>query len=156
MPIKKLLIANRGEIAVRIIHAAHDLGISTVQVMSKADHNMLAVRLADQAIEIGPVQAAKSYLNTDAILSAATTSGADAIHPGYGFLSENAGFAEAVEAAGLIFVGPRAETIRQMGDKATARSVAARAGVPTVPGSDGRVSGITTHASWPAALVSRS
>ena len=143
MPIKKLLIANRGEIAVRIIHAARDLGISTVQVMSKADHDMLAVKLADQAIEIGPAQAAKSYLNTDAILSAATISGADAIHPGYGFLSENAGFAEAVEAAGLIFVGPRGETIRQMGDKAIARSVAERAGVPTVPGSDGRVSGIS-------------
>ena len=142
MPIKKLLIANRGEIAVRINRAARDLGISTVQVMSKADHNMLAVKLADEAVEIGPAQAAKSYLNTEAILSAAFATGADAIHPGYGFLSENAGFAEAVEAAGLIFVGPRAETIRQMGDKATAREVAARAGTPTVPGNDGRIAGV--------------
>ncbi len=139
MPIKKLLIANRGEIAVRINRAAHDLGISTVQAMSKADHNMLAVKLADQAVEIGPAQAAKSYLNTEAILSAAAASGADAIHPGYGFLSENANFAEAVEAAGLTFVGPRAETIRRMGDKATARDTAARAGVATVPGSEGRI-----------------
>ncbi len=142
MPIKKLLIANRGEIAVRINRAAHDLGIATVQAMSKADQNMLAVKLADQAVEIGPPQAAKSYLNIEAILSAAAATGADAIHPGYGFLSENAGFAEAVEAAGLTFVGPRAETIRQMGDKATAREMAARAGVPTVPGSVGRIVGI--------------
>jgi acetyl-CoA carboxylase biotin carboxylase subunit len=139
MPIKRLLIANRGEIAVRINRAARDLGISVVQAMSKADHDMLAVKLADEAVEIGPVQAAKSYLNTEAIVSAAAATGADAIHPGYGFLSENANFAEAVEAAGLTFVGPRAETIRQMGDKATAREMAARAGVPTVPGSEGRI-----------------
>ncbi len=142
MPIKKLLIANRGEIAVRINRAARDLGIATVQVMSAADRDMLAVKLADQAIEIGPAPAARSYLNVEAILSAASASGVDAIHPGYGFLSENAAFAEAVEAAGLIFVGPRAQTIRQMGDKATARKVAARAGVPTVPGSEGRVAGL--------------
>jgi acetyl-CoA carboxylase biotin carboxylase subunit len=139
MPIGKLLIANRGEIAVRIIRAARELGIATVQVMSTADHEMLAVRLADEAIEIGPPQASKSYLNQAAILAAAATSGADAIHPGYGFLSENAEFAAAVERAGLVFVGPRAETIRQMGDKAAAREFAARAGVPTVPGSAGRV-----------------
>ena len=142
MPIKKLLIANRGEIAVRINRAARDLGIATVQVMSAADRDMLAVKLADQAIEIGPAPAARSYLNVEAILSAASASGVDAIHPGYGFLSENPAFAEAVEAAGLIFVGPRAQTIRQMGDKATARKVAARAGVPTVPGSEGRVAGL--------------
>ena len=139
MAIKKLLIANRGEIAVRIHRAAHALGIKTVQVMSKADHEMLAVRMADEAVEIGPAQATKSYLNAPAILHAAKHAGADAIHPGYGFLSENAGFAAAVAEAGLIFVGPDAATIRLMGDKAAARDAAAKAGVPTVPGSHGRV-----------------
>jgi acetyl-CoA carboxylase biotin carboxylase subunit len=140
MPIaKKILIANRGEIAVRIIRAARELGIATVQAMSAADRDMLAVRLADAAIEIGPAPAAKSYLNGEAILQAAAACGADAIHPGYGFLSENADFAAAVERAGLAFIGPRAETIRQMGDKAAARAVAAAAGVPTVPGSSGRI-----------------
>ncbi len=139
MPIQKLLIANRGEIAVRIHRAAHALGIKTVQVMSKADHEMLAVRMADESIEIGPAMASKSYLNHQAILDAAKQTGADAIHPGYGFLSENAAFAAAVEKAGLIFVGPSSDTIRLMGDKAAAREAAAKAGVPTVPGSDGRV-----------------
>ena len=108
MPIKKLLIANRGEIAVRIIRAARQLGIRTVQVMSKADRDMLAVRLADEAIEIGPAQATKSYLRPEAMVAAAEATGADAVHPGYGFLSESADFAAAVEQAGLIFVGPRA------------------------------------------------
>src|SRR5712692_3780779 len=140
MPIAKLLIANRGEIAVRIIRAARELGIKTVQVMSEADRDMLAVRVADEAIAIGPPPAAKSYLNQNAIVAAAAAPGADAIHPGYGFLSENAEFAEAVERAGLIFVGPRPETIRQMGDKAAARGAAERAGVPTVRGTVGRVS----------------
>lgn len=139
MAIQKLLIANRGEIAVRIIRAAHELGIRTVQVHSQADAKSLAVELADEAIDIGPPQAAKSYLNVAAILDAAKRAGADAIHPGYGFLAENAAFAETVEQAGLIFVGPRAETIRMMGDKVAAREVATKAGVPTVPGSDGRI-----------------
>ncbi len=139
MAIKKLLVANRGEIAVRIIRAARELGIATVQVMSKADRDMLAVRMADEAIEIGPAQASKSYLNRQAILDAARQTGADAIHPGYGFLSENAEFAAAVAQAGIVFVGPGAETIAMMGDKAAAREAAARAGVPTVPGSAGRV-----------------
>ena len=142
MSIQKLLIANRGEIAVRINRAAKALGIATVQVVSKADHTMLAAKLADEVIEIGPAQASKSYLNQEAILTAAKATGADAVHPGYGFLSENADFAGAVERAGLIFVGPRPETIRRMGDKAAARAVAAEAGVPTVPGSEGRISGV--------------
>jgi acetyl-CoA carboxylase biotin carboxylase subunit len=139
MTIKKLLIANRGEIAVRIIRAARELGIATVQVYSKADKDSLAVRLADESIEIGPPQASKSYLNQATILAAAGTTGADAIHPGYGFLAENAEFAAAVEAAGLIFVGPTAQSIRLMGDKVAAREAAQAAGVPTVPGSAGRL-----------------
>src|ERR1700681_3245224 len=139
MTIHKLLIANRGEIAVRIIRAARELGLATVQVYSKDDKDSLAVRLADESVEIGPPQASKSYLNRDAILAAAKTTGADAIHPGYGFLAESAEFAAAVEAAGLIFVGPTALSIRLMGDKVAAREAAAAAGVPTVPGSRGRL-----------------
>jgi acetyl-CoA carboxylase, biotin carboxylase subunit len=139
MTIDKLLIANRGEIAVRIIRAARELGLATVQVYSKADKDSHAVRLADESVEIGPAQASKSYLNRDAILAAAKSTGADAIHPGYGFLAENAEFAAAVEAAGFIFVGPTAQSIRLMGDKVAAREAAASAGVPTVPGSRGRL-----------------
>jgi len=137
--IAKLLIANRGEIAVRIIRAAKELGIRTVQVYSAADAEMLAVKMADEAVNIGPPHAAKSYLNIENILKAAKDTGADAVHPGYGFLAENAGFADAVEAAGLIFVGPRGDSIRVMGDKVAARIAAESAGVPVVPGSDGRV-----------------
>jgi acetyl-CoA carboxylase, biotin carboxylase subunit len=142
MAIKKLFIANRGEIAVRIVRAAKALGIKTVQAASAADRDMLAVRLADEMMEIGPAQASKSYLNKDAVVAAAVASGADAVHPGYGFLAENADFAEKVEAAGLIFVGPRPETIRAMGDKATAREMAARADVRIVPGSEGRIDSV--------------
>lgn len=137
MPLKSLLIANRGEIAVRVIRAARELGLRTVQVYSQADASSLAVALADEAVEIGPPQASKSYLRGDVIIEAAKRTGADAIHPGYGFLSESADFADAVEAAGLVFVGPTGDTIRLLGDKAAARRAAAEAGVPTVPGSEG-------------------
>jgi acetyl-CoA carboxylase, biotin carboxylase subunit len=142
MTIKSVLVANRGEIAVRIVTAAKALGIRTVQVHSAADADMLAVRLADEAVDIGPPAAKKSYLNVEAIISAAKGAGVDAIHPGYGFLSENGDFADAVEAAGMIFIGPSGEAIRTLGDKVAARDVARRAGVPTVPGSDGRLSGL--------------
>lgn len=133
--IKKLLVANRGEIAVRIIRAAQALGIPTVAACSEADSDSLAAKLADEVCIIGPAQAARSYLNIKALLDAAAQSGANAIHPGYGFLSENAQFAERVVQAGYIFVGPDAQTIRVMGDKAAARRTAAEAGVPIVPGS---------------------
>jgi len=142
MNIRSILVANRGEIAVRIIKAAKALGIRTVQVHSTADADMLAVKLADEAVNIGPPSAAKSYLNIDAVISAAKAAGVDAVHPGYGFLSENADFADAVETAGLIFIGPRGDAIRLLGDKVAAREVAARAGVPTVPGSAGRITSL--------------
>ncbi|MCK0198170.1 acetyl-CoA carboxylase biotin carboxylase subunit [Ancylobacter sp. 6x-1] len=140
MAIQSLFIANRGEIAVRIIRAARALGIRTVQAVSAADGDMLAARLADAVVPVGPAHASKSYLNKEAMVRAAVESGCDAVHPGYGFLSENADFAAMVEAAGLIFVGPAPETIRRMGDKAQARREAEAAGVPTVPGTDGVVS----------------
>jgi acetyl-CoA carboxylase biotin carboxylase subunit len=148
MPIRTLFVANRGEIAVRIVRAAKALGIRTVQAVSSADWEMLAARMADEIAEVGPPHAAKSYLNKEALVAAAVAHGADAVHPGYGFLSENADFAAMVESAGLVFVGPRPETIRTMGDKAVAREVAARAGVPTVPGSSGRIedAGTARHA----------
>ncbi|KQS01853.1 acetyl-CoA carboxylase biotin carboxylase subunit [Sphingomonas sp. Leaf357] len=140
--IKKLLIANRGEIALRIHRACHEMGIQTVAVHSTADADAMHVRLADQAICIGPPAATDSYLNIANIISAAEISGADAIHPGYGFLSENAKFAEIVEAHGIIFVGPKPEHIVTMGDKVEAKRTAGRLGLPLVPGSDGAISDI--------------
>ena len=140
MPITRLLIANRGEIALRIHRAAHEMGIETVAVHSTADADAMHVRLADHAICIGPPPAAESYLNTAAIISAAEISGADAIHPGYGFMSENAQFAEIVEAHGITWIGPKPEHIRTMGDKVEAKRTAGALGLPLVPGSDGAVS----------------
>ncbi len=139
MALSRLLIANRGEIAIRIQRAAKELGVHTIQAYSDADADSLAVKMADEAVNVGPTKASRSYLNIDALVAAAKSTGADAVHPGYGFLSENAGFAEAVEAEGLAFVGPTAATIRTMGDKAAARAAAIRAGVPVVPGSEGRL-----------------
>ena len=129
----KILIANRGEIAVRIQRACRELGIPTVAVHSTADTDAMHVRLADESVCIGPPPARDSYLNIPAILSAAAVTGADAIHPGYGFLSENAGFAEMVEAHGMTFIGPSPAHIRTMGDKISAKAAMAAIGVPLVP-----------------------
>lgn len=139
MTIEKLLIANRGEIALRIHRAAHEMGIKTVAVHSTADADAMHVRLADEAVCIGPPAAKDSYLNIPAIISAAEISGADAIHPGYGFLSENARFAEIIEEHKLIFIGPKPEHIRTMGDKVEAKRTAGALGLPLVPGSDGAI-----------------
>ncbi|MFP3253986.1 MAG: acetyl-CoA carboxylase biotin carboxylase subunit [Hydrogenobaculum sp.] len=138
--IKKLLIANRGEIAVRIIRTAKEMGIKTVAIYSEADKNSLHVEMADEAICIGPPKAADSYLNIPSIMAAAEVTKADAIHPGYGFLSENPTFAEIVQASNIKFVGPPSEVIELSGDKVKAKEIAKKAGVPVVPGSDGEVS----------------
>ena len=132
-----VLIANRGEIALRILRACRSLGLKTVAIHSEADRGLRHVQLADKSLCIGPAQARDSYLNISSILLAAKATGAGAIHPGYGFLSENAGFAEAVERAGLVFIGPTADAIRTMGDKIAAKAAMRAAGVPCVPGSDG-------------------
>jgi len=134
---RKVLIANRGEIALRVVRACKELGIETVTVHSTADANSLHVRFADQSICIGPPQASESYLNLPRLLSAIEISGADAVHPGYGFLAENAGFADTLTNAGVTFIGPTGDQIRRMGDKATAKATVRKAGTPLVPGSDG-------------------
>ena len=134
---KKILIANRGEIALRVQRACRELGIRTVAVHSEADAEAKYVRLADESVCIGPASSTDSYLNIPAIISAAEVTDAEAIHPGYGFLSENADFAERVEQSGFVFIGPRAETIRLMGDKVSAKQAMIKAGVPVVPGSEG-------------------
>ncbi|MFV0476849.1 MAG: acetyl-CoA carboxylase biotin carboxylase subunit [Parahaliea sp.] len=133
----KVLIANRGEIALRVLRACKELNIKTVAVHSKADRELMHVRLADESVCIGPAPSNESYLNIPALISAAEITNATAIHPGYGFLAENAGFAEQVENSGFTFIGPRADTIRLMGDKVSAIAAMKKAGVPTVPGSDG-------------------
>ena len=136
---KKILIANRGEVALRVIYACRELGIKTVAVYSEADENSLHVRFADEDVCIGPARSADSYLNVPAVISAAEITGADAIHPGYGFLSESAYLAEVCEACHIKFIGPTPQVIRLMGDKARARRVMKKAGVPILPGSDGPI-----------------
>ncbi|HZK99553.1 MAG TPA: biotin carboxylase N-terminal domain-containing protein, partial [Caulobacteraceae bacterium] len=135
----KILIANRGEIALRVHRACKEMGISTVAVHSEADTSAMHVRLADESVCIGPAPAAKSYLNVPSIISACEITGAQAIHPGYGFLSENARFAEIVAAHGYTFIGPKPDHIRVMGDKIAAKSAVKAAGIPVVPGSDGEL-----------------
>src|SRR5262245_27761704 len=136
---KKILIANRGEIALRVIHACRELGIRTVAVYSEADEHSLHVRFADEDVCIGPARSSESYLSVPAIISAAEITGADAIHPGYGFLSESAYLAEVCEACHIRFIGPDPNVIKLLGDKARARKAMKKAGLPMLPGSDGPV-----------------
>lgn len=136
---KKILIANRGEIAIRVVRACRDMGIRSVAVFSDADRSSLHVLLADEAYPIGPAPSLESYLNVDKIISVAKRSGAEAIHPGYGFLSENAEFVKRVEEEGLVFIGPKAESMEVMGDKISAKDQMKKSGVPTVPGSEGAI-----------------
>ena len=144
-PFQKVLVANRGEIALRILRTLKEMNIKSVAVYSEADRNSLHVRMADEAVCIGPASSSQSYLNIDALVTAAKITGADAVHPGYGFLSENADFATAVEKAGITFIGPTAQTISMLGVKSTAREIAVKAGVAVTPGSNGVV-GSNYHA----------
>ena len=136
---KKVLIANRGEIAVRINRACQELGISTVAVHSEADRDSMHVRIANESVCIGPNQVNKSYLNTHALIAACEITNAEAVHPGYGFLSENASFAKMVSDHGLTFIGPKSEHIEKMGNKIQAKKIMQKLGVPTVPGSEGKI-----------------
>ena len=146
--IKKVLIANRGEIALRIIRACRDMGIRTVAVYSTADKNAMHVQLADESVCIGPAAARDSYLNDSAILTAALLTNSDAIHPGYGFLSERADFAEKVEQHGIIWIGPEPDMIEKMGDKVNAKQMAIKCGLPVVPGSDGEIKSVEDAYAW--------
>ena len=140
---KKILIANRGEIAVRINRACQELGVATVAVYSQADSESMHVRIADESVCIGPNQVNKSYLNTHALIAACEITGAEAIHPGYGFLSENASFAKMVSDHGLTFIGPKYEHIEKMGDKIQAKKIMQKLGVPTIPGSEGKIENLS-------------
>ena len=139
--IKKILIANRGEIACRIIKACKEMSIGTVAVYSEVDSDSPHVQMADEAVEIGPANPSESYLNFDKIVNAAKDTSSDAIHPGYGFLSENGDFAQYVQESGLIFIGPEPATIKSMGDKAESKQMMIEAKVPTIPGSEGELTG---------------
>src|ERR1700733_6579837 len=145
---RKLLIANRGEIALRVICACKELGIRTVAIYSEADRNSLHVKFADEAICIGPPRLSDSYLNVPAVISAAEIANVDAIHPGYGLLSENANFAEVVQACGIKFIGPPPEVTRMMGEKEKARAAMKKVGVPILPGSDGIIDSAGEAAEW--------
>ena len=147
-PFRKILIANRGEIALRVIFACKELGIQTVAVYSEADRNALHVRFADEDICIGPPPSGKSYLNIPQVIAAAEVTGAEAIHPGYGFLSENPHFVDVCQACGIVFIGPNAEIIRTMGNKAQAKATMLAAGVPLMPGSDGIVETVEDALAW--------
>jgi len=145
---KKILIANRGEIALRVICACKELGIKAVAIYSEADRNSLHVRFADEAICIGPPRPSESYLNIPAVISAAEIANVDAIHPGYGLLSENANFAEVCETCGIKFIGPPPEVIRMMGEKEKARMAMKKAGVPILPGSEGVIASEDEAIEW--------
>src|SRR3990170_581205 len=145
---QKILIANRGEIALRVICACKELGIQTVAVYSEADAQSLHVRFADEAVCIGPARPQASYLNIQSVISAAAITSADAIHPGYGFLSENANFAEVCETSGLTFIGPSPELVRLMGDKKAARRKMKEEGIPILPGSEEVVASAAEAAEW--------
>jgi acetyl-CoA carboxylase, biotin carboxylase subunit len=146
----KILIANRGEIALRVIRACREMGIKSVAVHSTADADAMHVRMADESVCIGPAPSVDSYLNKAAIISACEITGAQAVHPGYGFLSENAAFAQALEDHGLTFIGPSAEHIRIMGDKITAKETAKLLGIPVVPGSEGGVADFDARSAIPS------